>query len=239
MKRSTLELLCCPSCQSTLSLRDDGSDKTVDEGSLFCPRCERSFPIRNGIVRFIDPKELEGPDRRFARFYNWFSKLYPLFTKVALFPFGGDRRARKEVLDRLGIELVDFGPKAVAVQAFPALLDKADPAAVVQDIIDRLMDVPGDVNSEELLEPVLASMSCKAAIKAGVVTNYGKIIGNVEAIQKIELFKGAELNGDVKAPDLIIESGCIFNGNCAMGQQSTISKSISETIPATEEAQRK
>ena len=79
----------------------------------------------------------------------------------------------------------------------------------------------------------------KAAIKAGVVTNYGKIIGNVEAIQKIELFKGAELNGDVKAPDLIIESGCIFNGNCAMGQQSTISKSISETIPATEEAQRK
>lgn len=79
----------------------------------------------------------------------------------------------------------------------------------------------------------------KAAIKAGVVTNYGKIIGNVEAIQKIELFKGAELNGDVKTPDLIIESGCIFNGNCAMGQQSTISKTISETIPATEEAQRK
>ena len=57
----------------------------------------------------------------------------------------------------------------------------------------------------------------KAAIKAGVVTNYGKIIGNVEALQKIELFKGAELNGDVKAPDLIIESGCTFNGNCAMG----------------------
>lgn len=104
MKSSTLELLCCPSCQSTLSLRDDGSDKTVDEGSLFCPRCERSFPIRNGIVRFIDPKELEGPDRRFARFYNWFSKLYPLFTKVALFPFGGDRRARKEVLDRLELK---------------------------------------------------------------------------------------------------------------------------------------
>jgi cytoskeletal protein CcmA (bactofilin family) len=60
----------------------------------------------------------------------------------------------------------------------------------------------------------------KAAIKAGVVTNYGKIIGNVEALQKIELFKGAELNGDVKAPDLIIESGCTFNGNCAMGPQS-------------------
>ena len=56
----------------------------------------------------------------------------------------------------------------------------------------------------------------KATIKAGIVTNYGKIIGNVEAIKKLELFKGAELNGDVKTPDLIIESGCIFNGNCTM-----------------------
>ena len=54
----------------------------------------------------------------------------------------------------------------------------------------------------------------KAEIKAGVVTNYGKIVGNVEAIKKLELYKRAELNGDIKAPDRIIESGCIFNGNC-------------------------
>jgi len=60
----------------------------------------------------------------------------------------------------------------------------------------------------------------KAEIKAGVVTNYGKIVGNVEVIKKLELFKGAELNGDIKAPDLIIESGCIFNGNCSMGGQN-------------------
>lgn len=68
----------------------------------------------------------------------------------------------------------------------------------------------------------------KAEIKAGVVTNYGKIIGNVEVIKKLELFKGAELNGDVKAPDLIIESGCIFNGNCSMGPQGYSSKSAPE-----------
>lgn len=56
----------------------------------------------------------------------------------------------------------------------------------------------------------------KATIRAGIVTNYGKIIGNVETIKKLELLKGAELNGDVKTPDLIIESGCIFNGKCSM-----------------------
>ncbi|MFW6181763.1 MAG: bactofilin family protein [Spirochaetota bacterium] len=57
----------------------------------------------------------------------------------------------------------------------------------------------------------------KATIRAGVVTNYGKVTGNVEAIEKLELLKGAELNGDVKTPDLIIESGCTFNGKCTMG----------------------
>ena len=55
----------------------------------------------------------------------------------------------------------------VAVQAFPAMLGKADPAGVVQDIIDRLADVPAEMSGEQLLEPVLASMSCKAAVKAG------------------------------------------------------------------------
>ena len=79
----------------------------------------------------------------------------------------------------------------------------------------------------------------KAAIKAGIVTNYGKIIGNVEAIKKIELLKGAELNGDVKAPDLIIESGCIFNGNCAMGQQTIIPKGASETVAHEGEGPKK
>ena len=39
--------------------------------------------------------------------------------------------------------------------------------AVVEDIIDRLADVPGELSGEELLDPVLASMSCKAAVKAG------------------------------------------------------------------------
>lgn len=70
----------------------------------------------------------------------------------------------------------------------------------------------------------------KATIKAGIVTNYGKIIGNVEAIKKLELLKGAELNGDVKTPDFIIESGCIFNGKCAMGNEPFSTKPSTEIV---------
>lgn len=59
----------------------------------------------------------------------------------------------------------------------------------------------------------------KATIKAGVITNYGTIIGNVTAMERLELFNRADLTGDVKTPELIIESGCAFNGNCGMDQK--------------------
>jgi len=79
----------------------------------------------------------------------------------------------------------------------------------------------------------------KASVKAGIVTNYGKIIGNVEALKKLELLKGAELNGDVKAPDLIIESGCIFNGNCSMGVTAHVAKVSGEAVHEPKESPKK
>ncbi len=58
--------------------------------------------------------------------------------------------------------------------------------------------------------------SVKANIKARKVTIYGKVKGNIEASELIELYNNAELEGDITTPDLIIESGCKFNGNCKM-----------------------
>jgi ubiquinone/menaquinone biosynthesis C-methylase UbiE/uncharacterized protein YbaR (Trm112 family) len=101
MKRSSLELLRCPACRSSLSMWDEGDSDSVDAGELACAGCGRSFAIRDGIPRFIEAGELEGPDRRFAGFYDRFSRLYPCFTKLMFLGMGGDRRARKEVLDRL------------------------------------------------------------------------------------------------------------------------------------------
>ena len=101
MKRVTLELLCCPGCHAELRLCNEGSDETVEEGLLLCSTCEQRFPIEGGIPRFIRPEELEGLNRRFARFYDWLSQVYTLFTKVAFLPMGGERKARKEILDRL------------------------------------------------------------------------------------------------------------------------------------------
>jgi len=56
----------------------------------------------------------------------------------------------------------------------------------------------------------------KAQIKVAKLTSYGKIDGNVFAKERVELSKESQLNGDIVTPDLVIESGCKFNGKCSM-----------------------
>lgn len=101
MKRSTLDLLCCPDCQGELSLRDDSHTDMINEGNLFCAHCERSFLVKNGIAHFISPEELEGLNRRFARFYERFSRFEAIFDKVSFLTMSVERKARAEILHRL------------------------------------------------------------------------------------------------------------------------------------------
>ncbi|MFN3411632.1 MAG: polymer-forming cytoskeletal protein [Exilispira sp.] len=59
----------------------------------------------------------------------------------------------------------------------------------------------------------------KAEIRTGKLTCYGKIDGPVFAKERVELSKESILNGDVTTPDIIIESGCKFNGRCIMDEK--------------------
>jgi len=100
MKRTTLELLCCPRCRGPLLLRD-GAGANVETGILSCVACRREFPVEDGIPRFIGAGELTGLNRRFARFYDVFSHVYSPFSRLAFAFLGGEEKNRREVLDRL------------------------------------------------------------------------------------------------------------------------------------------
>jgi ubiquinone/menaquinone biosynthesis C-methylase UbiE len=101
MERLTLDLLSCPQCQNELTLGGRLDERSVAEGSLACPRCERKYPIRSGIPHFISPDELEGLNRRFARFYDRLAGIEAIFDRLPLPTFGLDRKSRMEVLERL------------------------------------------------------------------------------------------------------------------------------------------
>jgi ubiquinone/menaquinone biosynthesis C-methylase UbiE len=102
MKRKTLVLLACPTCRGGLSLNDQGGGETIETGTLVCVKCQRQYPIQEGIVHFIKPEELTGLNGRFARFYDRFTRVYFLFNKAAFLFLGGVRRSRKkDIIDRL------------------------------------------------------------------------------------------------------------------------------------------
>ncbi len=72
-----------------------------------------------------------------------------------------------ELIEKLGIELVPFGPRTMAVQAFPTLLADVQPVDFIQDLMDLLEHTDAGADPEQLLDEVLNMAACKAAIKAG------------------------------------------------------------------------
>jgi len=102
MKRTTLDLLLCPTCHGELELQTSTGNGSVENDSLTCLSCQNVYPIKQGIPHFIKEDDLTGLNKPFARMYDWFSWIYSVFSKIGLFFLGtSEPRARHEVLDRL------------------------------------------------------------------------------------------------------------------------------------------
>lgn len=101
MKRSTLDLLACPACRGDLRYQDTDGDMLV-LGSLVCRQCGAAYCLEDGIPRFAPANALSGFNRRFAHLYDWFSWVYPAFSRIAFRVIGlSERRARVDITGRL------------------------------------------------------------------------------------------------------------------------------------------
>ncbi|MBT2133775.1 DNA mismatch repair endonuclease MutL [Croceibacterium sp. LX-88] len=67
----------------------------------------------------------------------------------------------------LGLSIERFGPGAMLVRAVPAILAKADPAALLQDLADDLAQHGESLLLGERIEHVLATMACHGSVRAG------------------------------------------------------------------------
>ncbi len=101
MRHTSLNLLACPDCLSSLNLHD-GMDESIESGQLRCKHCNRDFPIEQGIPHFIKPEQLTGLNRRLSRMYDYYAFGYRTFSKIA-FAFIGmsEETGRREITDRL------------------------------------------------------------------------------------------------------------------------------------------
>ena len=76
--------------------------------------------------------------------------------------------SHRDLLKKAGFEIEDYGGNALAVREIPMYLEEQDVGYVLSDLAQKCQQ--GIRGENELLESLMKSMACKAAVKAGTVT---------------------------------------------------------------------
>ena len=73
----------------------------------------------------------------------------------------------RDVLGQLGLRIEPFGGDTVLISGFPAMLANMNPGEILRALLERLISGGGQPNRRDLLDDMLHTVACKAAIKAG------------------------------------------------------------------------
>jgi len=130
-------------------------EERADGIAIFDQHALHERVLFNGIRERLDTAPLESQRRLIPAVVN----LSKAETTQLL--------SEKDELARVGVELSEFGPDSVAVNALPAVLGTVDPEQVLHDI---LAELDGDARESPVETRRLAMaklIACKAAVKAG------------------------------------------------------------------------
>lgn len=84
----------------------------------------------------------------------------------------------------LGLTVEPFGGETVLISAFPAILPKTPPSEILISLIEPILQGGKKLDPAGLLEEMLHSMACKAAVKAGDKLGADSIARLVELAEK-------------------------------------------------------
>jgi cytoskeletal protein CcmA (bactofilin family) len=90
--------------------------------------------------------------------------------------------------------------------------------------------VDGKVEGEVISKDTLIASDgafLQGEISVGTIILSGRIVGNINASQKVHLLAPAIIQGNIKTPKLIIEEGVTFDGKCEMaGEKKTAEQKV-------------
>jgi len=81
--------------------------------------------------------------------------------------------------------------------------------------------VSGEINASGLLV-VDEDAVVNANIQALRIHIRGRVKGDVTAVEKVEVTLTGKLAGNITAPEINLETGCVFNGRCTMVGKSPV-----------------
>ncbi len=80
-----------------------------------------------------------------------------------------------DFLREIGLEIEIFGRDAIVVKALPAILSQVQAREIISDIADQLGEQNQNPSLQEKKEKILASLACRAAIKANSVLSSDEV----------------------------------------------------------------
>ena len=92
-----------------------------------------------------------------------------------------------EFFGTLGLSVEPFGGNTVLISAFPAVLSKTSPEEILLAMVEPFLEWGKKLAQDELLDKLLHSMACKAAVKAGEKLS-------TESMQHLIQLASAEIN---------------------------------------------
>ncbi|MGB7342699.1 MAG: DNA mismatch repair endonuclease MutL [Pirellulaceae bacterium] len=72
-----------------------------------------------------------------------------------------------ETLARIGMEVEEFGGETIVIQSYPAMLKNVKPADMLRTMLESVMGAGKKPDPLDLLNHLLSTIACKAAVKAG------------------------------------------------------------------------
>ncbi|MDY3556923.1 DNA mismatch repair endonuclease MutL [Gemmata sp. JC717] len=72
-----------------------------------------------------------------------------------------------DALAELGLDVSDFGGNTILLSSYPTLLGRKPPHVILRGVIDHIVTQERAPTKEALLHLLMATMACKAAVKAG------------------------------------------------------------------------
>ncbi|WP_306478090.1 DNA mismatch repair endonuclease MutL [Methyloversatilis sp.] len=94
-----------------------------------------------------------------------------------------------DVLDRLGFDIGQAGPNELMVRAVPALLARADTAALLRALLEELREAPASQVVERRRNELLATMACHGAVRANrllALPEMNALLRDMEACERAD-----------------------------------------------------
>jgi cytoskeletal protein CcmA (bactofilin family) len=92
----------------------------------------------------------------------------------------------------------------------------------------------GEIRSDDVL--ILGpSADVQANVQVGaLIVRGGSLRGDVRAKQLVEIYAPAKVRGDIEAPQVYLEKGAVFEGQCTMAEEQpapTEARTPAEAVP--------